>query len=117
MAKTVAPLTDTEIRKSKKSRLFDGGGLMLERTESGSRIWRLRYIRPSGARNRISLGAYPEVSLADARKRRDQVRALLREGLDPTSAQRDQKAADRKEAALTFGAPPKLVPQRPMGQF
>ncbi|MBC6941927.1 MAG: DUF4102 domain-containing protein [Xanthomonadales bacterium] len=82
MPRTVAPLTDTEIRKSKKQRLFDGGGLMLERLPSGARIWRLRYIRPSGARNRISLGAYPEVSLANARKRRDEVRALLRKGLE-----------------------------------
>jgi integrase len=102
MARTVAPLTDTEIRKSKKPRLFDGGGLMLERTQSGARIWRLRYVRPDGARNRISLGAYPEVSLAEARKRREQMRALLRKGDDPASAQRDQKETDRKEAATTF---------------
>ncbi len=102
MSRTVAPLTDTEIRKSKRERLFDGGGLMLERTESGARIWRLRYMRPSGARNRISLGAYPEVSLAEARKHRDRVRAMLRKGLDPANAQRDQKEAERKQAAATF---------------
>lgn len=102
MPRTVAPLTDTEIRKSKKKRLFDGGGLMLERLPSGARVWRLRYIRPNGDRNRISLGAYSEVSLADARERRDEVRALLRKGLDPASAQRDQKAAERQEAASTF---------------
>lgn len=102
MPRTVAPLTDTEIRKSKKKRLFDGGGLMLERLPSGTRVWRLRYIRPNGERNRISLGAYSEVSLADARDRRDEVRALLRKGLDPASAQRDQKAAERQEAASTF---------------
>jgi integrase len=102
MPRTVAPLTDTEIRKSKKKRLFDGGGLMLERLPSGARVWRLRYVRPNGKRNRISLGAYSEVSLADARDRRDEVRALLRKGLDPASAQRDQKAAERQEAASTF---------------
>jgi integrase len=102
MPRTVAPLTDTEIRKSKKKRLFDGGGLMLERLPSGTRVWRLRYIRPNGERNRISLGSYSEVSLAEARDRRDEVRALLRKGLDPASAQRDQKAAERQEAASTF---------------
>jgi hypothetical protein len=40
MPRTVAPLTDTEIRKSKNKRLFDGGGLMLERPPSGARVCR-----------------------------------------------------------------------------
>lgn len=102
MSKTVAPLTDTEIRKSKKQRLFDGGGLILERVESGARLWRLRYRRPDGKRNRLGLGAYPEVSLAEARKRRDQARAMLRKGLDPGNAQRDQRESERKEAASSF---------------
>jgi integrase len=102
MAKTVAPLTDTEIRKSKKQRLFDGGGLMLERVESGARLWRLCYRRPDGKRNRLGLGSYPDMSLAEARKRREQVRDMLRKGLDPARAQRHQSDIKRKEAASTF---------------
>ncbi len=102
MPRTVAPLTDTEIRKSKKARLFDGGGLMLERVESGARLWRLRYRRPNGKVNRLGLGAYPQVTLAEARAQRERARALLRKGLDPAIALRDRRESQRKDAASTF---------------
>jgi hypothetical protein len=60
------PLTDTAIKNSKPAgkpvRLFDGGGLYLEVSPAGGRLWRLKY-RFGGMEKRLSLGRYPEVSL------------------------------------------------------
>jgi hypothetical protein len=68
------PLTDTAIRNAKPGkkpiRLFDGGGLYLEVFPTGGKWWRLKY-RFEGKEKRLSLGVYPDVSLKDARDRRD----------------------------------------------
>lgn len=89
-------LTDTACRKakseSKPKRMADGGGLYLEVMPNGSRYWRLKY-RYAGKENRLALGVYPEVSLKDARERRDAARRLLREGVDPAVARRAAKMA------------------------
>ncbi len=67
-------LSDTAIRKAKSAdrpvRLFDGGGLYVEVSPSGGKLWRLKY-RFDGKEKRLALGIYPEVSLAKARERRD----------------------------------------------
>jgi len=80
------PLTDAAIRNvkpvSKPQRLFDGGGLYLEVAPSGGKWWRLKY-RFGGKEKRISFGVYPEVSLKDAREKRDAARKLLTQGVDP----------------------------------
>jgi Arm DNA-binding domain len=74
------PLTDTAIRNAKPGekpvRLFDGGGLYLEVSPTGGKWWRLKY-RFNGKEKRLSLGVYPDVSLKDARDRRDASRKLL----------------------------------------
>lgn len=92
-------LTDTAVRKAapsdKPRKLFDGGGLYLEVQPSGARWWRLKY-RFAGRENRLSLGVYPEVTLAAARKRRDEARKLLADGIDPSE---QRKASDRAAAA------------------
>jgi hypothetical protein len=66
-------LSDAAIRKAtpadKPMRLFDGGGLYLEISPSGSKLWRLKY-RFAGKEKRLALGIYPDVSLAGARERR-----------------------------------------------
>lgn len=63
------PLTDTAIRKAKAQakpyRMFDGGGLYLEVSPSGGKLWRWKY-RIAGVEQRLSLGVYPDVSLSEA---------------------------------------------------
>lgn len=95
-------LTDARIRAAKATektqRLFDAGGLYLEITPAGGRYWRLKY-RHAGKEKRLALGVYPEVSLADARKGRDNARIAIREGQDPSAA----KQAAKRRAVLTSG--------------
>ncbi len=90
------PLTDIEIRKAKPGakpvRMFDGGGLYLEVSPAGGKLWRLKY-RFGGKEKRQSFGAYPEVSLAKARERRDESRRLLAVGIDPSDYRKEQAAA------------------------
>lgn len=101
------PLTDTVIRKAKTSdktrRLFDGGGLYIEISPAGGKLWRLKY-RYSGKEKRLALGIYPEVSLAQARKRREAARELLADGIDPGEDRKIQKAAKAEQAANSFEA-------------
>ncbi|MEN1924816.1 tyrosine-type recombinase/integrase [Luteimonas qiangzhengi] len=113
------PLTATAIRNSragpKPQRLPDGGGLYLlipaakgapaPAPAAVSRWWRLDYRRPvTGTRNTLSLGTYPDVSLADARRKREEARKLLAEGVDPGAARKTGKAEAVTAAANTFGA-------------
>ena len=99
------PLTDTAIRNAKPGakprKLFDGGGLFLLLTPKGQRWWRLKY-RWEGREKLISLGVYPHVSLAEARRRRDTARRLLANGVDPSAARKAEKAAARGRRAGTF---------------
>lgn len=74
------PLTDVTLRNAKPSdkpvRMFDGGGLYVEIAPSGGKLWRLKY-RFDGKREAAVLGVYPDVSLKDARERRDAAREAL----------------------------------------
>ena len=74
------PLTDTSIRnakaRTKPYKLGDSGGLFLLVQPSGGKLWRLKY-RVDGREKKLGLGTYPEISLADARKRRDEAREVL----------------------------------------
>jgi len=63
--------------------LTDGEGIVLLVQANGSKYWRLRY-RFGGIEKMLALRKYPEVSLADARARRDEVRKLLANGVDPS---------------------------------
>ena len=91
------PLTNTAIRNAKprvkRYRLFDSQGLYIEVAPSGGKWWRLKY-RILGREKRLSLGVYPEVSLKDAREKRDQARRSLSEGADPIEARKLQSIAD-----------------------
>lgn len=60
-------------------RLADEHGLSLEVTRAGSKYWRMKY-RFADKEKRIAFGVYPEVTLAEARKRRDQARRVLHDG-------------------------------------
>ena len=95
-------LTDARIRAlkpdpaGKAQKHFDGHGLHLWVSAAGAKVWRLAY-RVDGKPRTMSLGPYPEISLADARTKRDQARAKLREGVDPMQERRAPPAA-----AITF---------------
>jgi len=65
-----------------KKKLFDGGGLDLTLTPAATAAWRIKY-RFHGKERLIALGVHPEVRLAEARAKRDTIRAQLRAGLDP----------------------------------
>lgn len=66
----------------KAIKLFDGGGLYLWVSPTGAKTWRAAY-RFAGKEQTISFGPYPSVSLADARTKREELKAQLREGTDP----------------------------------
>lgn len=80
---------------------FDGGGLHLDVRPNGARYWRMKY-RFAGREKLLSLGIYPEVSLAEARRLRDAARTLLRNGTDPTAAKAERKAIDRRNSDASF---------------
>jgi integrase len=99
------PLTDTAIRKAKPAdkiqRLFDGGGLYLEVAPAGGKWWRQKY-RFLGKEKRLSLGTYPDVSLTEAREKRDAARKLLAAGVDPGAHRKATRAASEERAANSF---------------
>lgn len=91
-------LTDKAIRAALKAaaiagksrKINDGGGLILEARPTGAGWWRLRYWRDS-KEGMLSLGTYPEVSLKDARTRRDEARKLVAAGGDPSEKRKVEK--------------------------
>ena len=88
------PLTDTAIRlakpRAKTYKLFDGNGLYLEVNPAGGKWWRWKY-RFAGRENRLSFGVYPKVGLKAARKKRDDARYQLGNGIDLGQARRAEK--------------------------
>jgi len=86
-------LTDAHVRKikplEKKKRYADEKGLYLEVTPSGGRFWRLKY-RFNGRESTLTIGSYPEVSLAQARRTRDGARVQLYKNIDPNAAKNDR---------------------------
>jgi hypothetical protein len=99
-------LTDRVIKNCKPTdkpiKLFDERGLFLLVVPSGGKWWRFRY-RLSGREKSLSMGLYPDVSLADARELRDQARKLLVDGIDPSENRKMEKAARRAEQAGLIG--------------
>ncbi|MBS0194228.1 MAG: tyrosine-type recombinase/integrase [Proteobacteria bacterium] len=87
--------------KDKPYKLTDERGMYLLVNPDGARWWRFDYRRPeSGKRNTLSLGTYPDVSLKQARERREEARTLLADGIDPGAKRQAEKVA----AADTFAA-------------
>lgn len=82
--------------KSKPYKMADGEGLYLEITPHGTKYWRFKY-RLHGKEKRISIGAYPAISIAEARKAREDIKKDIRAGVDPV-LKRHQSA---QEHALT----------------
>ncbi|MCI1438662.1 MAG: integrase arm-type DNA-binding domain-containing protein [Acetobacter indonesiensis] len=92
-------LTDVQLRRltprEKPYKLSDTGGLFIFVQTSGSRLWRMKY-RFGGKEKLFSFGAYPEVTLAAAREARDQARAEIRAGRDPSLTRRQRQAEAKR---------------------
>ena len=98
-------LTDVAIRNAKPGakaiKLADGGGMFLLVTPAGGKLWRLKY-RIDGREKLLALGAYPEIGLGEARRRREEARELIALGKDPSREKRQAKVRQRAEAMNTF---------------
>jgi transposase-like protein len=103
--RSTMPLSDASIRQAKSSekvvRLYDSGGLYLEVTPSGSKLWRWKF-RIAGKERRLALGTYPATGLKEARQRRDQAKGQLEAGTDPSAAKRADKLCSQDQAANSF---------------
>ncbi len=86
---------------SKTFKMADEKGLYLEVSPGGGKWWRFKY-RFEGREKRLSLGVYPDVPLKSARKRRDEQRSLLADGIDPGDNRKAKKAAGAEKKANTF---------------
>jgi integrase len=100
-------LSDARLRAlkplSRPAKISDGGGLHVLVTPQGSKLWRLAY-RFEGKQKLLALGAYPVISLGEARLRRDRAKNLLSNGVDPSLAARLEKQRRSAEADTTFAA-------------
>lgn len=101
------PLTDTAVRNAKPTekafKLSDERGMFLLVTPAGGKLWRIKY-RILGKEKLLALGAYPDVSLRDARDRRDEARKLIAAGIDPSERKQAEKRTALKAAGDSFEA-------------
>ena len=100
-------LNDTFIKNSTRysgrpsgDKHSDGGGLYLHVTAAG-KYWRMNY-RLYGKQKTLSLGVYPSISLAQARKGRDEAKKLIAQSIDPSAAKQEARQADKLAAANTY---------------
>ena len=100
-------LNDVAVRKAKSEvkprKLSDGGGLYVLIHPNGGKYWQLAY-RYTGKQKTLALGTYPEISLADARERREAARKLIANRIDPSQIKQTQKRQAKISAANTFEA-------------
>lgn len=109
MAKTIKALTDTQVKQAKVQdkayKLADGGGMYLYVTKLGAKSWRMNYVRPITKKHAtITLGLYPDVTLAQARQQRSEIRALLAQSIDPQQQKIDNEREQELLSNNTFAA-------------
>ena len=96
-------LTDIAIRNAKPAakalKLADGGGMFLLVTPAGGKLWRLKY-RVDGREKLLAIGAYPEIGMREARRRREEARELIALGKDPSR----EKQRNKVRARICLGA-------------
>ncbi|MDR9498886.1 MAG: tyrosine-type recombinase/integrase [Hydrogenovibrio sp.] len=99
-------LTDTAIRKKKPNgrvqKMSDGGGLRLEVTAAGSKVFKYRF-KLEGKDSDYVIGQYPVVSLAEARQLRDQAKHLVRQGLNPNDVRKKEREEIREAEDVEEG--------------
>ncbi|MCL1886611.1 MAG: integrase arm-type DNA-binding domain-containing protein, partial [Betaproteobacteria bacterium] len=105
MAKIITPLTDAQPRNAKAReklyKLSDGGGLYLLVMPDSSKYWRMNY-RFDSKNKTLAFGKYPDVSLSEARKRRQEARTQIQQGIDPAEDKKAKRAARKEATANTF---------------
>lgn len=98
-------LTDIKVKSIKPTdksvKVTDGQGMFLLVKPSGAKYWRFQY-RFSGKQKVLALGVYPTISLGDARRKRDEARKLISNGIDPSEKKKEDKI--EQSGALTFEA-------------
>lgn len=109
MPRITKPLSAREVSeakpKDKEYNLSDGQGLHLRVKPSGKRVWIFNYFEPFTKRRRnLTLGTFPDLSLALAREKRQQNRELLAQDIDPISHRDEQFETKRAAANNTFKA-------------
>ena len=104
MPRQTTQLTDTTISKAKpkekKYKLSDGRGLFLLVMPTGSKLWRLKY-RFNAKEKEYAIGTYPDTTLVKARKKRDELRSLVADGIDPNEKKKQEKQTDTEQTKLT----------------
>ncbi len=102
MGRATTPLSDSKIKKArpreKRYKLADGNGLYLYVLPSGRKRWKLRY-RHEGKNLEYTIGDYPVISLSEARKRAQELRQMIRDGIDPIRA-KEEKNEEQEEIIL-----------------
>ena len=103
MARTTKPLTNTEVKqakpKDKEYNLADGAGLSLRVKPNGTKSWLFNFSAPyTKKRTNISFGAYPDVSLAEARRQKEEARSLLAQMIDPKTHRDELQGSEEKKA-------------------
>lgn len=105
MPKRIVPLSDLQISKAKPKlqdyKLGDGRGLYLLVRKTGGKLWRYDY-RMGGKRKTLAMGNYPDINLAEARKRHQEARKLVAEGIDPGEEKKARRTAENEQQANTF---------------
>lgn len=100
-------LNDTQIRKAKPQekpyKLTDSSGLYIVINPNGSKLWRYRF-RLDGKESVFAIGAYPDVSLAEAREKRKEARLLVQQGINPAKDRAEKKRQNARQNRNTFEA-------------
>lgn len=108
MPRIIKPLTAAQVKNAKAQdkpyKLYDGGGLFLLVTPAGSKLWRLKYRQENGKEGLLSFGAYPAVSLEQARRKRDEAKQQKASGNDPGQIARAEKAEGKAFDRHSFAA-------------
>ena len=98
-------ISDAKLRhlkpKTKTYKVSDFDGLYVAVTPNGSKLWRFKY-RVDGKEKLLSIGAYPAISLLQARQARDAARAALAAGLDPSEQKQEERRSRREMLGHTF---------------
>lgn len=105
MPRKIAPLSDIECRNAKpREKLYkmaDGGGLYLEVSPTGGKHWRMKYYF-GGKEKLLTIGPYPRIGLAAARKSREAAKDQIDAGLDPSGERKAQRLTAKLAANTTF---------------
>ena len=105
MPRTTLPINDTQIKnakpKDKNYKLIDGQGLYVLVKTNGSKLWRFNY-KFDGKEQTYSIGSYPEISLLNARQKREELRAKVANGVNPSKEKQEQKQIQAAKIENTF---------------